>query len=359
MNKPSRLKSGDKVAIISLSSGILGESFIKHELDLGVKRLKEFGLEPVFMTNSLKGLDFLKNHPEARADDLKQAFADSEIKAVICAIGGDDTYRTLPYLLNDDKFKENVKNNPKIFLGFSDSTTNHLMFHKLRLNAFYGQAFLTDLAEFEPEMLPYSKTAFEYLFNPSENYEIKSSEVWYKDRTDFSPNAVGTMRICEIENKGYEVLQGSGKVKGELLGGCIEVMADFVGLAKKDNDKIAEICKDFNVFPTLDDWSGKIMLLETSELKISPDEYRTIIQKFKSIGIFDKINGLVIGKPIDEIYYEEYKEVLKTELSSYNFPILFNINVGHAYPHAIIPLGATAEIDADNKTLTILNTTLN
>ena len=80
MAKPNRLKRGDKVAIVSLSSGILGESFVKHELNLGIKRMQEFGLVPVFMNNTLKGLDFISKHPEARADDLKQAFADDEIK---------------------------------------------------------------------------------------------------------------------------------------------------------------------------------------------------------------------------------------------------------------------------------------
>ena len=111
--KPNRLNRGDKVAIVSLSSGILGESFVKHELDLGIKRMEEFGLVPVFMENSLKGLDFIKNHPEKRAEDLKQAFADDEIKAIFCAIGGTDSYLTLPYLLKDESFKELVKNNFK------------------------------------------------------------------------------------------------------------------------------------------------------------------------------------------------------------------------------------------------------
>ena len=96
--KLKHLEIGDKVAIVSLSSGILGESFIKHELDLGVQRLKEFGLEPVFMPNALKGLEFIKNHPKARAEDLKAAFLDQSIKMVLCAIGGDDTYRTLPFM---------------------------------------------------------------------------------------------------------------------------------------------------------------------------------------------------------------------------------------------------------------------
>ena len=69
-----KLKKGDKVAIVSLSSGILGEPFIKHELDLGIKRLEELGLIPVFMDNSLKGLDYIRENPKSRAEDLKKAF---------------------------------------------------------------------------------------------------------------------------------------------------------------------------------------------------------------------------------------------------------------------------------------------
>lgn len=359
MTKPSRLKTGDKVAIVSLSSGILGESFIKHELDLGIKRLEEFGLTPVFMPNSLKGLDFIEKHPEARADDLKQAFADKEIKAVICAIGGNDTFRTLPFLMNDEQFKQNVKNNPKIFLGYSDSTTNHLMFQKLGLNTFYGQAFVTDLAEFEPEMLAYSKNAFEYLFNPTSNYQIKSSEFWFKDRTDFSPAAVGTLREKIVETNGYELLQGSKNATGELLGGCIEILGDHAGLATNNFEEIEKIRKESPVFPTLDEWTGKIMFIETSEQKLSPENYRIIIQKFKELGVFGKINGLLVGKPIDEAFYEEYKQILKEELKDFDIPVLYNLNFGHSYPHAIIPYGALAEIDVKNKTLTVLNTTIN
>ena len=358
MIKPNKLNKGDKVAIVSLSSGILGESFVKHELDLGEKRLKELGLIPVYMPNALKGLDFIKDHPEARAEDLKTAFADKDIKAVICAIGGEDTYRTLPYLLNDETFKANVKNNPKIFLGFSDSTTNHLMFAKLGLNTFYGQALLTDLAEFEPEMLPYSKEAFERLFTTN-TYEIKPSQVWYEDRTDYTPAAVNTLRISHDNSKGYELLQGSGIVQGELLGGCLEVMSDFVGLATKNIDVVNEVCKTCNVFPTTEEWSGKIMLIETSEQKISPENYAIAIKKFKELGVFNKINGLLVGKPIDEVFYDEYKEILKQELSSFNFPILYNINVGHSYPHTILPLGAKVEIDCNNKTLKVVEQPLN
>lgn len=95
MQYARKLRKGDKVAIVSLSSGILGEEFCSHNIEIGVKRLKEYGLEPVFMPNALKGIEYLKAHPEARAKDLKDAFLDDSIAGIICAIGGDDTYRLL------------------------------------------------------------------------------------------------------------------------------------------------------------------------------------------------------------------------------------------------------------------------
>jgi len=99
--KIEKIKKGDKVAIVSLSSGILGEEFIKHELEIGLKRLKDYGLIPVIMPNSLKGVEYIKEHPEARAEDLKKSFIDPDIKMVITAIGGNDTYKTIPYLMED------------------------------------------------------------------------------------------------------------------------------------------------------------------------------------------------------------------------------------------------------------------
>lgn len=365
MNKPYRLHKGDKVAIVSLSSGILGEQFVVHELDLGVKRLKEYGLEPVFMNNALKGLNFLKEHPEARADDLKQAFADDSIKAIICAIGGIDTFRTYPYLFEDEEFKNNVKNNPKIFMGFSDTTANHLMFQKLGLNTFYGPALLTDFAEFEDEMLPYTKNAVDYLFNPTDNYQIKSSNVWYKDRTDFSPAAVGTNREKLEETKGYEVLQGSNAVSGKLLGGCLDVMAHLIGIFSNHPsttqdiiDEQTQINQKYPTFPSLDEWAEKIMFFETSEEKMPPEHFEKIIKAFKSMGLFKAIAGLVVGKPIDEVFYEEYKAILKEELKEYDIPVLYNFNFGHSYPRAVIPYGAEAVLDPKNKSLTIVESAL-
>ena len=138
MIKPKKLQKGDKIAIVSLSSGVLGEDFCRHELEIALNRLKCYGLIPVVMPNALKGIEYLKNHPEKRADDLKSAFSDKDIQAVICSIGGDDAYKLTPYLMNDKEFIENVRKHPKIFTGFSDTTINHMMFHKIGMSTFYG-----------------------------------------------------------------------------------------------------------------------------------------------------------------------------------------------------------------------------
>lgn len=58
MNKPPKLNKGDNVAIVSLSSGVLGEDSSKHQVDIGIERLQAFGLNPVFMPNALKGIDY-------------------------------------------------------------------------------------------------------------------------------------------------------------------------------------------------------------------------------------------------------------------------------------------------------------
>lgn len=354
------LKKYDKVAIVSLSSGILGENFAKHELELGIKRLKEFELEPVFMPNSLKGLEFISTHPKERIDDLIEAFENKEIKAIICAIGGVDGHKTLPYIFESDRLKTAIKNNPKIFLGFSDITNHHFALHKLGISTFYGQSFLTDLAEFENDMLAYSKKHFLSLFDNAQNYEIEPSDFWFEERTDFSANGVGTERISH-PNHGYEFLGSNKSATGKLLGGCLDVIADMIGEFVDEDESNAEkrkIYTKYNVFPSQDEWAGRIMFIETCETKITAEIFRNILTKLKQLKVFDVISGLIVGKPADNVFYDEYKQVVKDFFKDYNFPILFNAQIGHCYPHTIFPIDALAEINPSEKKLKILKSTL-
>ena len=137
------MKAVKNVAIVSLSSGIMGEASVRFEVEIGLRRLKEYGLNVKFMPHALKGLEYVNAHPEKRAEDLLEALRDPEIDMILCAIGGDDTYRLLPYLFGHGELAEAAAD--KVFLGFSDTTVNHLMLHKVGMKTFYGQSFLADI----------------------------------------------------------------------------------------------------------------------------------------------------------------------------------------------------------------------
>ena len=98
------MKKIKTVTVVSLSRGILGESFVRHELDIGVKRLTDMGLEVRFSEHCLSGLEYIERHPEARARDLLDAF-ESDTDMILCAIGGDDTYRLSPYLFDHGELR--------------------------------------------------------------------------------------------------------------------------------------------------------------------------------------------------------------------------------------------------------------
>lgn len=295
------------IAIVSLSSGTIGEAFAAHEVEIGIRRLKEYGLNVIMMPHAQKGIEYVKNHPEDRAKDLLQAFSDDSIDMILCAIGGDDTYRLLPYLFEHKELQKAL--NKKIFLGFSDTTVNHLMLHKLGLNTFYGQSFLADICEMDHEMLPYTATYFEELIRTGKIAKIEPSDVWYEERTDWSPAAVGTPRTAH-PNEGFLLLQGSP------------------------------------VF------QGKILLLETCEEQPVPQLYRKMVQTLKKTGIFEVISGIICGKPMDELYFEEYKKILVEEVADPTLPIVANVNIGHATPRCIIPFGVDAVVDANRQQIT-------
>ena len=333
-----------KIGIVSLSSGVLGEDFVAHEVKIGIERLKEYGIEVEFLPNSKKGIEFIKNSPEARAKDLIKAFKDDSIDMILCAIGGDDTYRLLPYLFENNELEKVAKQ--KIFLGFSDTTINHLMLNKVGIKTFYGQAFLPDICELSNEMLPYSKYFFEELINTGKIKEIYPSDVWYNEREDFSEKAIG-ISMKEHHNSGFELLRGNAKFEGQILGGCLETIFDIFDNSRHEDT--VYLCQKYNLFPSLNEWENKILLLETSEERPKPELFRKMILKLQEYGIFDVISGLIIGKPQNEEYYNEYKQIILDEIRNKNLSIVYNINIGHSTPRCIIPFGVNAKVDIERQ----------
>ena len=204
MIKPKKLKKGDKVAIVSLSSGLAGEEMFRHRYELGKKRLEQLGFNVVTMKNALKGIEYLYNHPEKRAEDFMEAILDKDIKGIICNIGGEDTIRLLPYI----DF-EAIANNPKVFMGYSDTTINHFIMQKAGVVSYYGPAVMTDFAE-NNNMHTYTlKYINEVLLENREDIVIKSSDKWTSEYLDWAIEENDNIsRKMNEEKYGYEVLQG-------------------------------------------------------------------------------------------------------------------------------------------------------
>ncbi len=339
MIKPERLHPGDKVAIVSLSRGMLGEDMFIHKYHIAKERMESYGLQVIPMPNALKGIDYLYKYPEARAEDLMTAFKDKEIKAVFNAIGGDDTIRLLPYI-----DLEVLRNNPKIFTGFSDTTTNHFMMHKAGLVSYYGLSVMNNWAEYV-EINEYTKSFIDkMLFNPQETMDIAASDfcsydedkTWWKEENVNKPTP-------RYPSNGYELLQGEGIVTGQLLGGCIDVFTELLGT---------------ELFPKAEDWEGKLLLLEKSESNMPPAVLSWFLRNLQAQGILHCINGIIVGRPPfrdkEEAYKAVFRQVVADEAGLPKLPILYNINVGHAYPIGIFPLGLTYEINCEKKSLKLM-----
>lgn len=335
--KPKKLNAGDTVASVSLSWGGAGDPNISFRYDLAKIRLKEvFGLNLIEMPHTLKTPEFVYNHPEKRAEDLMAAFKDPKIKAIFSTIGGDDSIRMLPYIDFDV-----IKNNPKIFIGYSDTTVTHFICLKAGLSSFYGPSLLSEFAE-NVEMHDYTINHLKKaLFSDLPIGEIKPSAYWIDQHLRWSEESKDIKRH-QAPNDGYELLQGKGTVSGRLIGGCIEVL---------------EMMKSTIIWPSLDQWDDTILFFETSEDVPTPDYIEYWLRNYGSIGILNRIKGIVFGKPFDMKYYDAYKasilKIVRDELKLNDLPILYNLNFGHTAPMFTIPFGVKATINCDHKTFVI------
>ncbi len=342
MKHPKKLNKGDKVATISLSWGGAGE--IPSRYEVGKQQLQEtFGLEVVETRNALKSAEWIYKNPKARAEDLMEALEDTSIKAIISNIGGDDSIRMLPYL-----DLEVIKNNPKIFLGFSDATVAHFCFYKAGVTSFYGTSVMVGFAE--------NNGMHQYQINDI-NKALFSSEIigqihpnldgWTSERLEWGiPENQHISRKLNIPT-GWKFIQGSKKVSGELLGGCLNVL---------------EVLKDTPIWVQPNQWKGKIMFFEVSESVILPHTFKSVLRNYASSGILKNINGLIVGRPYDSTYATEYENIIKQiivqEEGLTDLPIILDMDFGHTCPTFTLPYGVKAEIDPINKTFAIVESAL-
>ncbi|UXV34771.1 LD-carboxypeptidase [Staphylococcus sp. IVB6181] len=333
---PKHLKRGDTVALISPSSGVVGESFVQYRVQTAIDRLKTvFGLKVKVMPNALKGLDFVYRHPEKRADDIHQALLDEEVKALITFIGGEEFMRIVPFL--DEKL---IQQYPKIFMGYSDATSIHLKFFKAGVRSYYGPAVLTDFAE-HIEMDEYTTDhIFKTLFANQIIGNIDTAPYYRQFGLKWGKQSRFVSRP-KIENTGYEVINGNGIAEGKLIGGCFEVLNNLRGTS---------------VFPEIEAFENSILFVENSESQLPPYFLKQALRSFIYMGIFDKISGVIIGKPQKIEQAQMIKTIWQDVLKENGYDdliVMFNASFGHNEPKCILPYGAQAVLNTEMPSFSI------
>ncbi len=335
MIKPNKLQRGDTVATISPSWGCAGTSRVKWQYRLGCERLNELGLNVVAAPNSMKGTSYLAQNPQARAEDINWAFENKEVKAIISNIGGNDAERLFPYLS-----KKAIKDNPKIFCGYSDVMALHLFCYRLGIMTFYGDNLLTTIAE-NPKWHPYSKHWFEKtFFDPSGIGEIFSADEWSYDPNKHTDKSY---KKTFVSNEGVKRIQGKGAVRGKLFGGHGEL------ISIKDADGQPLVREE--------DFKDSIFFFEDIPECCDVDYIKRFFDYLGKKGYLQLLNGIIIGKMPSPMSFEPYmnaiKEIISEKYGLPDLPVMCDMNFGHSSPIFILPYGAEAELDVDNLSFTI------
>ncbi|MFL7808103.1 MAG: S66 peptidase family protein [Anaerolineae bacterium] len=338
--KPRKLQPGDIVAAVTLSWG--GPATYPHRYEAGKRQLEdEFGLTVVEMPHTLSDASWLYRNPRARADDWMQAFADPSIAGILSTIGGDDSIRLLPFVDLDL-----IRANPKVFVGYSDTTVSHLACLQAGIVSFYGPSIMAGFGE-NGGMFPYMVDSVRRtLFSSAPAGRIApNTEGWTAEFLDWGEPKHQTRPRTLVPSTGWCYLQGKGIHRGHLLGGCFEVLDWLRGTA---------------VWPGRELWRDAILFLETSEEAPPPSALLRGLRTYAALGILQELSGLLFGRPggpLQPAQFEEYdqaiSQVIRTEEGLVDLPVVTRMDFGHTDPMFVLPYGVQAEIDCDAQQLTI------
>lgn len=340
MRKPPKLSPGDTVAAISLSWG--GPGTFPHRYAAGKQQLQDtFGLNVVETRHALRDADWLARNPQARAEDLMEAFADPAIKGIVSTIGGDDSIRLLPFL-----DLQVIAANPKIFLGYSDATVTHLACFKAGLVSFYGPSIMAGFAE-NGGIFPYTiASIWKTLFSAEPIGVVPpNTNGWTVELLDWAdPHLQTRLRMLQPAT-GWRFLQGAGCVEGPLIGGCLEVLDWLRGTP---------------IWPEQAAWQNAVLFIETSEDAPPPAYVTYVLRAFAAMGILAKLSALLFGRPGGTIpaadfmaYDRAILQVVAEEQGLTHLPIVTDMDFGHTDPMCVLPYGVRAQVDCERQELAI------
>lgn len=304
-----KLNRGDRVALIGTSGVIL-----KERLEKGIEFVESLGLIPVVGDSCRGGYGYLSGSDDLRAGDFNRFFKDESIAGVFCMRGGYGAPRIL-----DRIDYQMIRENPKIFIGYSDITALHLALNqKCNLITYHSPMPST---EFYKGVDKFTLDSF------LDNIMNREEE---KNKNKFIQNSE-TEKIITLV---------SGAAEGELVGGNLTLISSLMGT------------------PYEVDTKGKILFLE--EVGEEPYRIDRMLTQLRLAGKFEESAGIILGAFTDCAAKNlenslTLEEVIADTLFSAGKPIMKNFNAGHCLPSLTLPLGKIIKMDTANGRLEVLN----
>jgi len=316
---PEKLKPGDRVRIIAPARSM---AIISKELtEIANRRFADLGLELSFGNHVMKKNDSLSSSIESRVQDIHDAFCDKKIKAVITVVGGFNSNQLLKYL--DWQL---IKENPKIFCGYSDITAlSNAFFKKTGLVTYYGPHY----SSFGQKL--YFDYTFEYFkkcvmennpfeISPSDNW---TDDYWYVDQD----------KRELIKNEGWQVIN-EGRSGGTILGGNLCTF---------------NLLQGTEYFPE----AGKVILfIEDDKFggESTDEEFDRNLQSLIHMPQFESVDGIMIGRfqKASKMTPDKISKIIKSKKELNNMPVVVDADFGHTDPKFTFPIGGEAILSADN-----------
>lgn len=304
--KPPRLQPGDTVACVSPASTLSSDD----GLDKAEHWIRGMGLVPRFGPNAGGRYGYLAGTDEQRAGDLNAAFADPEVKAVFAVRGGWGAARILPLL-----DWATIRANPKLLIGYSDITALHLAFAKRA-----GYATI-------------------HGGNATSSWRKASWESLWRMAFAADTPTLGGVEVEAETSRAARTVTG-GKATGRLLGGNLTILSTLMGT------------------PWLPDMTGGVLFLED----VNEAEYRVdrMFQQLNLAGVLDGLAGVIFGQCTScATTAPDYTGFTIDQLVDHYFaplgiPAITGFDSGHVGNQLSLPSGARVELDADARTVRLL-----
>lgn len=309
-----KLKPGDGIRVITPAQS-MGLPFITEQIrDSATRRLQALGLRVSFGKHINECDEFGSTSVEHRIDDLHDAFADKDVKAVITVIGGYNSNELLKHI--DYGL---IRENPKILCGYSDITAlQNAIYAKTGLLTYSGPHYFTFGVN---HGLEYTESYFRKCLFEDKPFEVRQS-------SDIAEWSSGSRSYLNYKNSGPWVMR-KGRAKGKIVGANLGTF---------------NLLQGTEFMPRI---RNSVMFIEDDDESDAVHFARDLQSLFHLPGS-ETVRGLVIGRfqKASEISREMLEKILKITVRA-DIPILANVDFGHTYPIITFPIGGTTSMVAE------------